>query len=82
MMSISPEENHDITLIRHMWFFFSGTFVPIRDKGEQFDVNAPPKFNAQIRIQHMHSSPRLPVMPSTCWTGTQETEVEKRRGVI
>lgn len=58
------------------------TSVPIGDKGEQFDINAPPKFNAQLRIQHMHSSPRLPVMPSICLTGTQETEVQKRRAAI
>lgn len=50
------------------------------DKGEQFDINAPPKFNAQIRIQHMHSSHRLPVMPSTCRRGAQMERGGKEKG--
>lgn len=33
-----------------------------QDKGEDS------YFKVQIKIQHIHSSPKLPVMVSTCWT--------------
>lgn len=36
-------------------------------------------FKVQIMIQHMHSSPRLPVMLSTCWTGTDQKRLRGER---
>lgn len=37
-------------------------------KPSQQDKGEDSYFKVQIKIQHIHSSPKLPVMVSTCWT--------------